>query len=128
MMSSTRLFSQSRLEHWRPRRSDYIIHVRLETAFSQPNLQTQTDRALRDAAKITQRAVQFRKLCIDVEWLTLGEEEVGGDGGGGCGAGGRRSCLLPLSISPYIDIKKRSQQKCSFGLEKNVSESWLYVI
>lgn len=74
MMSSIRLSSQSRLEYWKPRRSDYIIPVRLETAFSQPNLQTQSDRALRDAAKMTQRAAQLRKLCIDVEWLTLEEE------------------------------------------------------
>lgn len=54
MMSSISLSSQSRLEYWGPRRSDYIILVRLETAFSQPNLQTQTGKALRDAAKITQ--------------------------------------------------------------------------
>ena len=32
MMSSICLSSQSRLEHWGPRRSDYIIPVRLETA------------------------------------------------------------------------------------------------
>lgn len=87
MMSSISLSSQSRLEYWGPRRSDYIIPVRLETAFSQPNLRTQTGRALRDAAEITQRVVQFRKLCITVEQLTL-------EGG----------CLLPQSISLYIDI------------------------
>jgi len=73
MMSSILLSSQSRLEYRGPGRSYYIIPVRLETAFSQPNLQTQTDSSLRDSAKITQRAVQFRKLCNDVAWFTLEE-------------------------------------------------------
>lgn len=72
MMSSIRLPSQSRLEYWGPRRSDYIIPIRLETAFSQPNLQTQTDRALREVAKITESSTVLSKLCISVEWLAFG--------------------------------------------------------
>lgn len=64
MVSSISLPSQSRLEYWGPRRCDYIIPVRLETAFSQPNPQTQTGKAMTDAANITQRAIHFRKLCI----------------------------------------------------------------
>lgn len=67
MMSSIRLSSQSRLEYWGPRRSDYIIPVRLETAFSQPNLQTWTEKPLRDSVKITQRVVQFKTLCISAD-------------------------------------------------------------
>lgn len=102
MMSSISLSSQSRLEYWGPRRSDYIIPVRLETAFSQPNLQTQTGRALRDAAKITQRVVQFSKLCIAVEWLTLG--------GGG---------VYCLNQSVYILTCKNNLHKSAggFGFE-----------
>lgn len=71
MVSSISLPSQSRLEYWGPRRCDYIIPVRLETAFSQPNPQTQTGKAMTDTANITQRAIPFRKLCIVVLRLTL---------------------------------------------------------
>lgn len=99
MMSSISLSSQSRLEYWGPRRSDYIIPVRLETAFSQPNLQTQTGRALRDAAKITQRVVQFRKLCIAVERLTL-------EGG---------LFIASINQSIYWHIKRSQRKHRQFG-------------
>ena len=111
MMSSIRLSSQSRLEYWGPRRSDYIIPVRLETAFSQPNLQTLTGRALRDAAEITQRLLRLRKL-----WLTLEGEGMG--------------VVYCLNQSVYILTCKTDLNKSagSFGFEQNVSESWLRVI
>lgn len=70
-MSSVRLLSQSRLEHWGPRRSHYIIPVRLETAFSakHPDANGQSSE---ESKKITQRNTIFRKLCINIEWLILG--------------------------------------------------------
>lgn len=103
MISSIRLPSQSWLEHRRPRRGVCITPIRLETSFSQPNLQTRTGRSPGNAASVAQsNAVKETLHCRRAVHL-----------GGGI-------FLLPQSISLDFVIQagaRRKRKLFGFGIK-----------